>query len=131
MTKLEIDAGTSSPWVRFDPESGLLEIGGESYPENSKEFYAPLIAWIDEFLEASNTPVTLRLTLTYMNTSSTKYMIDILDKLEEAHDAGRPVAVEWHCDGENGRALDTIEELKEDFEMPFEVMSDWRESDEQ
>ncbi|MFO8063845.1 MAG: SiaC family regulatory phosphoprotein [Spirochaetota bacterium] len=130
MTKLEIEAGNSSPSVRFDPESGLLEIGGESYPENSKEFYRPLIGWIEEFLEASSQPVTLRLTVTYMNTSSTKYMIDILDRLEAAHDEGHAVAVEWHCDAENGRALDTIEELKEDFEMPFEVISEWREPDE-
>jgi hypothetical protein len=31
------------------------------------------------------------------------------------------VSIEWFCDGENERELDTIEELKEDFDMPFEI----------
>jgi hypothetical protein len=122
MTTLEIEASKSSPSVRFDPETGLLEIGGESYPENSKEFYQPLVEWIDDFLESSDVDVTLRVTLTYMNTSSTKYMIDILDRLEAAYEDGHSVAVEWHCDAENDRSLDTVEELQEDFEMPFDVI---------
>jgi hypothetical protein len=59
-----------------------------------------------------------------MNTSSTKYMIDILDKLEEVHEQGREVSVQWYCDAANDRAMDTVEELKEDFTMPFEVIPD-------
>mgnify|MGYP006272388627 CR=1 FL=1 len=130
MNTLEIEAGKSSPFVRFDPESGLLEIGGESYPENSQEFYAPVIAWLQEFLDTEDTPVTFRVTLTYMNTSSTKYMIDMLDKLEAAHEDDHAVSVEWYCDADNARALDTVEELKEDFEMPFAVIPEGREADE-
>ena len=56
-----------------------------------------------------------------MNTSSTKYIIEILDRLEQANEKGRPVTVEWYCDGDNDRELDTVEELREDFSMPFEV----------
>jgi hypothetical protein len=124
MTTLEIEAGKSSPSVRFDPEGGILQIGGESYPENSKEFYEPLIEWIDEFLENSDAAVVFRVTLTYMNTSSTKYMMDILDRLEAAYENGHSVSVEWYCDKENDRSLDTVEELQEDFEMPFEVKAE-------
>jgi hypothetical protein len=121
MERLEIEQSKSTPYVSFDPDSGLFEIGGDSYPENSHEFYAPVMEWIDQYLEEEEKPITLRVTLTYMNTSSTKYMIEILDRLESAHDEGRTVAVQWYCDGENERELDTVEELREDFEMPFEI----------
>ena len=122
MEQLTVEATRSSPNVRFDPETGILEIGGESYPENSHEFFSPLIEWIDEFLRERNTKAVFRVTLTYMNTSSTKYIMDILDRLEAAHEAGQDAAVEWYCDEENERTSDTVEELREDFSMPFAVL---------
>ena len=121
MERLEIDQSKSTPYINLDPETGLFEIGGDSYPENSQEFFAPVMEWIQRFLSEEQKPVRMRVTLTYMNTSSTKYMLEILDRLEEAHDQGRTVEVEWYCDAENERELDTVEELREDFEMPFEI----------
>jgi hypothetical protein len=121
MERLDIEQSKSTPFVRFDPDSGRMEIGGESYPENSHEFFSPVIEWIDQYLAEEEKAIFFIVTLTYMNTSSTKYMIDILDRLEGAHDEGRSVAVEWYCDGDNEREMDTVEELREDFEMPFEI----------
>jgi len=124
MDLLEIEPTKSSPFVRMDADTGNFEIGGESYPENSQDFFIPVIEWIENFLKNTDIPINLCVTLTYMNTSSTKYMIDILDKIEEAYEKGRKVKVKWSCDADNDRALDTIEELIEDFEMPFEVVSE-------
>jgi hypothetical protein len=121
MERLEIEQSKSTPFVQFDPESGMLEIGGESYPENSHEFFSPVIEWIDQYLSEGKHSISFIVTLTYMNTSSTKYMIDILDRLEQAHEKGRNISVKWYCDGDNEREMDTVEELREDFEMPFEV----------
>ncbi len=122
MEKLSIKADISSPSVDFDPETGLLQIGGESYPENSFEFYAPLVAWIKSFLAERKGSVKLKVSLSYLNTSSTKCMIDILDDLETAHLRGLPVEVEWLYDEDNERAKDTIDEFKEDFTMPFAII---------
>jgi|SRR6056297_342932 len=121
MERLEIEQSKSTPFVRFDPGSGMLEIGGESYPENSHEFFSPVIEWIEQYLSEEEKSLSFIVTLNYMNTSSTKYMIDILDRLEQAHDKGREISIEWYCDGDNEREMDTVEELREDFEMPFEV----------
>jgi hypothetical protein len=122
MKSLLIEASTSSPFVKFDLEAGYLEMGGESYPENSFEFYSPIIRWIEKFLSETKVDIIFSITLSYLNTSSTKYMIDILDRLEAAHRQGRAVKVEWYYDADNGRAGDTIEEFKEDFSMPFSVV---------
>lgn len=119
MELLSIQPKISSPSVSFDPATGLLQIGGESYPENSFEFYAPVIAWLKAYLSETPGPVRFRVTLAYLNTSSTKCMIDMLDELESAHLRGIPVEVEWFYDEDNERAKDTIDEFKEDFSMPF------------
>jgi len=123
MEKLSFKADVSSPSVEFDPVTGLLQIGGESYPENSFEFYAPVIAWLRGFLAETKGAVKLRVSLSYLNTSSTKCMIDMLDDLEAAHSRGLPVEVEWLYDEDNERAKDTIDEFKEDFTMPFAVIA--------
>lgn len=119
MEPLRIEKSKSTPTVDFNPETAVLAIDGESYPEDSHQFFTPLVDWVDAFLADASSPVTLRVDLTYMNTSSTKYMIDILDRLESAHEAGGSITVEWYYDEENDREVDAIEELKEDFEMPF------------
>lgn len=121
MEKLKIERGASTPEIDFDPDSGLLRMSGESYPENSFEFYAPIIKWVRTFLCDGDLPITLRVELEYLNTSSTKCVIDLLDELEAAHRSGRRVLVEWFYDSENERARDTIEEFREDFEMPFSI----------
>jgi len=120
--KLAIEQALSSPSVMFDPDSGLLEIAGESYPENSFEFYAPIIAWLKQYLAERDSPVAFRIDLSYLNTSSTKCMIDLLDELESAFKSGRTVMVEWYYDDENERELDTIDEFREDFSMPFSAV---------
>jgi hypothetical protein len=100
----------------------MLQLGGESYPENAYEFYAPVIEWVRTFLDTQSPAVTMRIALSYLNTSSTKQMIDILDLLENAHEKGAEVSVEWYYDPENERAQDTIEEFREDYSMPFAVV---------
>ena len=49
-------------------------------------------------------------------------MIDMLDELQAAFERGTAVSVAWYYDRENERAKDTIEEFREDFSMPFEVV---------
>jgi hypothetical protein len=123
MENLVIEAGASSPYIRFDPADGILEIGGESYPENSYEFYTPVLAWIDAYLPAAKGTVAFIVHLSYLNTSSTKCMIDILDRLEAAFSSGKDVRVEWYYDADNDRAKDTVAEFKEDFTMPFSLVA--------
>ena len=121
MERLLIEPKISSPGIDFDPSTGFLQISGESYPENSFEFYAPIIAWIKEYLSTLSGQVRFRVSLSYLNTSSTKCMIDILDELQSAFERGLGVDVEWFYDEDNDRAKDTIEEFREDFSMPFRV----------
>jgi hypothetical protein len=96
-------------------------MAGESYPENSFEFYRPILSWISEFLGAAGGPVTLDTHLSYLNTGSTKCIMDILDLLEDAFRGGRQVTVNWYYDGENERALETAEEFQEEVTLPFHL----------
>jgi hypothetical protein len=121
METLKIEGTRSTPDIVFDHASGVLRMSGESYPENSFEFYKPVLSWISRFTATYDGPVTLNTYLSYLNTGSTKCMMDILDLLEDFFMNGGPVTVNWHCDEENDRAIETAEEFKEELTMPFNI----------
>ena len=87
MNTLTIQASQSTPGIAGDWDEGRLIMEGDSYPENSLEFFAQIIAWIEHYLKvkAPDAPLHLELRLIYMNTSSVKAMMDIFDLLEDAH----------------------------------------------
>lgn len=118
---LSIEATKSSPRVVYDGETETLEISGESYPENSFEFFAPLFTWLQEELPRLKRLV-LRVHIQYMNSSSTKCMLDILDILSEQAAEGSDISVRWYYDAGNERALDLAEEFKEDLELSFTIL---------
>jgi hypothetical protein len=121
MDTLTIQPGTSTPAVHFDPSTGLLRLEGESFPENAFEFFRPLKAWLSRFLAGGATPVKVELRLAYLNTGSTKAVMDILDMLEDAHSNGRDVSVHWYYEREDERALEAAQELKEEVTLPFHI----------
>ena len=57
------------PYVSFDAETGVCEISGESYIDNTAEFYDRLLNWLDQYIKGVKKPITFRFKLTYFNTS--------------------------------------------------------------
>lgn len=123
MDNLKIESTQSTPSIMADAKSGVLEMRGDSYPENSFELFSPAMQWIEKYLEQQERPLTLNLYLLYLNTSSVKAMMDIFDILEEAHREGRKVAVNWYYDEQNERVAELAEEFKEDCSFPFQITS--------
>jgi hypothetical protein len=121
MNNLNIAATQSTPAIAASWTAGTLEMGGDSYPENSFEFFSPVTAWIERYLAEGYAPLRLELRLLYLNTSSVKVMMDIFDALEEAHAGGRTIRVLWYYDRENERVAELAEEFKEDCSFPFEI----------
>lgn len=123
MDNLEISRTQSSPQVMAEVVTGKLHMAGDSYPENSFEFFMPIINWVNDYLALEEQPdLSLELNLLYLNTSSVKAMMDIFDLLEEAHDDGKEVAVNWYYDAENERIAELAEEFKEDCSFPFNIV---------
>ena len=119
---LAVPGTLSSPQVEADAQTGILSLSGESYPENSFEFFRPILEWVADFLERDGRALTVELRLTYLNTSSIKCMMDLMDELDDAHGQGRAVVLNWYYDQENDRALDLAEEFREDLTLPFNII---------
>lgn len=122
MNDLVITGTVSSPSIKGDWQNGILYMEGDSYPENSYELYSSMVAWVMSYLKETTAPLTLELTLLYLNTSSIKVMMDIFDEMEEAFQEGRQLTVNWYFDAENERVAELAEEFKEDCTFPFNII---------
>lgn len=99
------------PTVNFNAESGVCELSGESYLENTSEFYSRLSNWLDEYISTIQKPITLNFRLSYFNTSSSKRILYILHKLKDYEEEGGDVTVNWYYDKDDT----DMEEDVEDF----------------
>lgn len=102
------------PTVNFDAETGVCEISGESYLEETVKFYAPLFDWITKFTENEKRPLIFNFKLSYFNTSSSKCLVDLLSMLKAYQKAGGKVEVNWYYDDSDEDIDEELEEV-EDF----------------
>jgi hypothetical protein len=101
MENLEIEGSHKNffvPSVSFNAKTGICEISGESFLEDTVEFYRPLIDWIEEYINIVQGPLALIIKLTYFNTSTSRSILDILNLLRDYEEAGGEIVVNWHYD---------------------------------
>jgi hypothetical protein len=111
------------PTVTFDAESGVCEISGESYLEETVEFYAPLLKWLEEFTEDTNRSITFDFKLTYFNTSSSKRILDIMLLLKEFQEDGGNVTANWFIEDDDTDMEDEVEDFKIASDLEINIIS--------
>lgn len=118
MDNLIIDPTKYTPEILFDADNNRLEIKGETYPENTAEFYAPVFKWLEEYLaQLQEEAVMINLEINYFNSSSSKVLMDMFDIFEAAVIAGKNLTLNWIYDKENESVLEYGEEFQEDLEV--------------
>jgi hypothetical protein len=116
MDNFYIAATVTSPEIDFRFDEHRLSLRGESYPENAAAFYAPVIERLNAWLaEGTAEQITVDVSLTYFNSSSTKMLFSVFDALDRAASAGKQVLVNWYRDAEDETILEFGEELQIDF----------------
>lgn len=121
MEKLEIEGTPKTPTVNFDAEKAHIEIRGRSIPENSIEFYKPLMDWLDEFSKNPKEKTNVHIQLEYFNTSSSKCILDVFKKLEHLHKNGSDVLINWYYEEDDEDMLEAGEDYQTIIGVPFKM----------
>jgi hypothetical protein len=128
MKSLHINGTSVSPTVDFNLETRVLEISGYSRPENVRDFYFPLIEWLDELakLMISNKTInpdtdlfSFKFKFVYFNSSSAKFIYDIIILLNGFQNDGFPLKIYWYFDEEDDELREAGEELSDMANVPF------------
>jgi hypothetical protein len=117
MENIFIEATDDSPEISLNSDARTIQIAGNSYCENIKIFYAPVIEWIENFLKenSSQEKITFNFDLTYFNSGSSKIIMDLFELLDGYAD-NQSIIINWIYDEQNEVALEYGEELSEDLE---------------
>ena len=109
MENLAIQGTKYTPDISLDADRNVLDVKGYSYPENAVAFYAPVLEWLDTYLERENPrSVEVNLELIYFNSSSSKILLDLFDLLEDHAAGGAEVRVNWIYDERNESAYEYL-----------------------
>ena len=117
MQNLSIPASTRTPAIDFDFGKNHLKLSGESYPEDVTEFYRPVFSALDTYLATLGSgSCRFEFELIYINSSSAKAVMMLMDKLDVAAAKGATVDVYWLYDERDDSMQELGEEFGEDLE---------------
>ena len=129
MQKLFIEQTKSTPEINFSPDENIFSIRGLSSPEDVRALYYPVIEWIkifvDDVIEGvvkffdKETPVKFMIDLSYFNSSSAKFLFDILTELKRLRLANVPIIVNWMYEHEDTDMRDAGSDIAQLVGMEF------------
>lgn len=122
MEAIKREGTPKTPYVRFDGENGVIEIKGRSIPENSIEFYKPLIDWLENLASTEVNKIAVNIQLEYFNTSSSKCLLDIFKKLELIHKKSSSVEVNWFYEEDDEDMFEAGEDYQSIIGLPFKMI---------
>ncbi len=122
MTSIRIEKTRKTPDITFNAESGKLQIEGKSIPENSIEFYKPLVAWLDEYGKNPVETTEVNIKLEYFNTSSSKCILDVFKKLEAIYKQNHKVEINWYYEEDDEDMLEAGEDYQSILKIPFKMI---------
>lgn len=119
MEDLRIEGTPKTPTVHFTASEGTLSIKGRSIPENSIEFYKPLMDWIEGYAKAAQPMTKVNIQLEYFNTSSSKCILDLFKKLEAVNNE---IVINWYYEEDDEDMLEAGEDYDAIINIPFRMI---------
>jgi hypothetical protein len=116
MQSFNIPATDDTPRVVLDKENSVFEISGRSLPEDSADFFVPIMEWFNQYRTDPNQSTEFVINLDYFNTASSKYLQDIIATLEGIENT----RVVWYYQEEDESMEEAGHEFAELVNIPFE-----------
>jgi hypothetical protein len=83
------------PQVDFSLSDGKCLIKGESFLEETAKFYTPLVEWVRNYPKYGS-KIDFTFSLTYFNTSTSKWILLLLAELKKLENNGLEVKATWY-----------------------------------
>jgi len=122
MDSIFIEGTPKTPNIDFDHGKGSLLLKGRSIPENSIEFYKPLVDWLDAYSSSPKPKTVCDVQLEYFNTSSSKCLLDLFKKMELMSTGGNEVIINWYYEEDDEDMLEAGEDYQSIINVPFKMI---------
>jgi hypothetical protein len=112
---MNIEGTRNTPAVQI--ETGRIEIKGRSIPEDSFDFYSPVLAAIQDYFNNTELKTEMHFHLEYINSGSKKFITTILSHCNEFYLNGKNIIIQWYFDFDD----DSIQELGNDLRAMLQI----------
>ena len=128
MKNLIIPETDFTPRVNFIIDSGHLELSGISRPEDVADFYEEPLHWLGELensilgkseFKYQLDELNFDISLSYFNSSSSKYLIMMLKHIKNLIDNGVTVKIDWYYEEGDDKMQEDGEDLADAVDLEF------------
>ena len=124
MNDFFVEKTFSTPQVNLLPSEGTLQIEGRSIPEDPVEFYLRIIEKMEEYFLNPQTLTRIDIRLEYVNSGSSKYLLELLRAVKVHYDQGKDCLVTWHYEEDDESIHELGQHYQSTIKIPIELIND-------
>ena len=117
MEDFHVSKTFNTPEVFFSTSEGILRIEGRSIPEDPGNFYDEIITMIHHYFEKPRENTRVEIKLEYINSGSSKYMLELMRILKHNYDKGKDCMVNWYYEEDD----ESIQELGQHYQATVKI----------
>jgi len=117
-----LEKTVKTPYVNCDSKSGVIKIIGRSIPENPEEFYVSIFNWIDNYFENPQKETTINVQLEYINSGSSKFIMELFQRIQDFHNKGFLSKVNWYFEEDDEAVLELGKHYQSMINIPFKLI---------
>lgn len=129
MENLYIEPTEFTPKVNFDIKNKKFELIGTSRPEDVVAFFESIIYKVEKYVNTileekenlKNFHFHLLFDLHYMNSASSKYILQILDHFKNLYRKDAKITVDWYYEDTDDQIFEDGEDLSDVIKIPFNL----------
>ena len=110
----------NTPEVILDPK-GIVKITGRLIPENAEDFFIPIEKWINEYFKNPAEITCVEISLEYINSVGSKYLLDLIRKITHIHlkKNSKKFIINWYYTDEDEDMLEKGTIFSSKLDVPF------------
>ncbi len=108
------------PGIVYDPAADTLFIRGRSIPENPETVFKPLRDWVSDFF-ISNDSLRMSIILEYINSGSSKHLIEMLKALRKYQEEGKHLNITWFYEEDDEAIMELGEHFRDTSGLPINI----------
>lgn len=100
---------------------GTLELLGNSIPEDAGSFYKPILDAVGDYFQSPQKKTTVNISLTYFNSSTSKWLMNLLRLFKTLPKGDQKVEINWYFDESDDDMNDAINDFSASLGLQINI----------
>jgi len=122
MNQQLILATKTTPLINFNGDNHYFLVEGRSLPENTRQFYEPVLKWLESYSPEEGSSILIEFKFDYINSTSLIAIFSIVKSLKAHLKNGCSLKIIWFYEEDDEDLLAVGEDIANLSEMKFEYI---------